>query len=217
MLKLHGIAISNYYNMVKQSLLEKGIRFEEIMAPPSQDPAFLAKSPMGKIPCLETPDGYLSESMAIIDYLEDTHPAQPLYAASAFEKAKAKEIMRIAELYLDIPARRHLGHVMFGAELSQAAVDEVRPAIEKGLAALRRIARYEPWIAGSSFGYADIVLLHALRMVLLIMPAVYQWDPLADEPELAAWMERINAREHTVAVLEAQKQTLAAMQAKRNG
>ncbi|MEN0105133.1 MAG: glutathione S-transferase N-terminal domain-containing protein, partial [Pseudomonas sp.] len=30
MLKLHGFSVSNYYNMVKLALLEKGIAFEAV-------------------------------------------------------------------------------------------------------------------------------------------------------------------------------------------
>lgn len=30
MLKLYGFAVSNYYNMVKLALLEKGVPFEEV-------------------------------------------------------------------------------------------------------------------------------------------------------------------------------------------
>jgi hypothetical protein len=36
MLKLHGIAVSNYTNMVTQCLLEKGIEFEQLDASPSR-------------------------------------------------------------------------------------------------------------------------------------------------------------------------------------
>jgi glutathione S-transferase len=121
MLKLHGIPLSNCYNIVKQAMLEKGIPFQEISQPPSQDEAFLAISPMGKIPCIETPGGYLAESLAIIEYLEETHPVPKLYPAGTFDRARAREIIKIAELYLDAPARRLLGHVLFGAPLPQAA------------------------------------------------------------------------------------------------
>ena len=72
MLKLHGFAVSNFYNMIQHTLLEKGIEFEEVMAVPSQDNEFLEKSPMGKIPCLETPQGFLAETDVILDYLEKT-------------------------------------------------------------------------------------------------------------------------------------------------
>ncbi|MCB1617753.1 MAG: glutathione S-transferase N-terminal domain-containing protein, partial [Pseudomonadales bacterium] len=50
MLKLYGFAVSNYYNIVKHYLLEKEIPFEAVTVAPSQEPALLAKSPMGKVP-----------------------------------------------------------------------------------------------------------------------------------------------------------------------
>ena len=56
-MKLHGVPLSNFYNMAKHALIEKDVHFEEVVTPPSQDPAFLAKSPMGKVPLLETPEG----------------------------------------------------------------------------------------------------------------------------------------------------------------
>lgn len=215
MLKLHGVALSNYYNIVKQAMLEKGISFEEVSVPPSQDADYLAKSPMGKIPCLETPEGFLSESLAIIEYLEETQPTVPLFPAGAFRRAKTREIIKYAELYIDAPARRLLGHVLFGAPLSQDALDEVRPAIERGLAGLKRIARYEPWVAGPDFSYADIVLMHCVNLMLGMVGAVYQWDPLADEPELAAWLQKTRERDHSKALMAAQQKTLEAMKAGR--
>lgn len=213
MLKLYGVALSNYYNIVKQAMLEKGVAFEEVSAPPSQDAGYLAKSPMGKIPCLETPEGVLSESLAIIEYLEETQPSPPLFPAGAYQRAKTREIIKYAELYIDAPARRLLGHVVFGAPLSQDALAEVRPAIERGLAGLKRIARYEPWVAGPDFSYADIVLMHCVNLMLAMVGAVYQWDPLADEPELAAWLQKTRERDHSKALLAAQQQALEAMKA----
>ena len=47
-------------NTVKTALLEKNIPFEAVFAPPSQEPAYLAKSPMGKIPCIETEAGFIA-------------------------------------------------------------------------------------------------------------------------------------------------------------
>ena len=52
MYKLHGFALSNYYNLVKLALLEKALPFEEVAVFPPAKPDFLQKSPMGKIPCL---------------------------------------------------------------------------------------------------------------------------------------------------------------------
>ena len=56
MIKLYGMSGSNYYDLVKSVLMERAIDFEEVMAMPSQDKDFLAISPMGKVPCLQTDD-----------------------------------------------------------------------------------------------------------------------------------------------------------------
>jgi glutathione S-transferase len=61
MLKLCGFAASNYYNMVKLALLEKRVPFEEQLVWASQDEALLVRSPMGKVPFMETPHGILAE------------------------------------------------------------------------------------------------------------------------------------------------------------
>ncbi len=97
MLKLHGSSVSNYTNMVKQCLLEKGIEFEQLPARPSQEDGFLAMSPMGKIPCLETADGFLIETSAILDYLDEVYPKPSTYPSQAFAKAKAREIIHVSE------------------------------------------------------------------------------------------------------------------------
>lgn len=66
MLKLHGFSISNYYDMAKIALLEKGIEFEEVDTRPSQENDYLSMSPMGKVPCLETDHGCITEVDAIL-------------------------------------------------------------------------------------------------------------------------------------------------------
>ena len=53
-IKLYGMPLSNYYNIVKAVLIEKGILFEEVLVKPNQEAEYLAKSPMGKVPCIET-------------------------------------------------------------------------------------------------------------------------------------------------------------------
>ena len=50
MLKLHGFRFSNYHNVVKVVLLEKGIAFEEVVVYPPADDAYRRKNPTGKFP-----------------------------------------------------------------------------------------------------------------------------------------------------------------------
>ncbi len=92
-ISLHGFAVSNYYNKVKFALLEKGVDFTEVnQRLPLTDPAQRAHSPMGKIPYLTTPQGAISESQAIVDWLEAAYPNPPLLPADPFAAPKVREL-----------------------------------------------------------------------------------------------------------------------------
>ena len=68
MIQLYGLRMSNYYSLVKAALIEKGLEFEEVKAPPTQKDDNLARTPMGKMPSIGVNGQYLSESLAIINY-----------------------------------------------------------------------------------------------------------------------------------------------------
>ena len=71
MIKVCGFRISNYHNKVLIALYEKGIPFEEDAGiRPSQEPALLERSPMGKVPFMEVDGARLCESAVILEYLE---------------------------------------------------------------------------------------------------------------------------------------------------
>lgn len=215
MLKLHGFSVSNYANMVKQCLLEKGIEFEQTDARPSQEDDFLAMSPMGKVPCLETAEGFLVETPTILDYLDEVYPDRPMFPADAFARAKAREIMRISEQHIELAARRHLGAVFFGQERSEVAFEEVRPQVEKGLRAFRQLENFGPYVMGSEFGNADIFIYHAFRVAIPVLKKVYEWDIVADVPGLAEHIVAMEEREITQRVVSDFEAAMAALMASR--
>jgi glutathione S-transferase len=212
MIKLYGFPVSNYFNMVKLALLEKGLAFEEVAARPSQEGEFKAKSPMGKVPCIEVAGGFISETGVILDYLEEQQPGH--LPQSAFARAKARELMRVLELYIELPGRRHFGHVFFGGPKSDAAVEEVRPTVEKGLVALQQLMGKGEWLCGDQFSLVDIYAYYTLGYAAIALKAVYGWDIVAEVPGLGAMLERIKARATTQQVDAAQQAAFAAMSAK---
>jgi glutathione S-transferase len=214
MLKLHGISVSNYTNMVKQCLLEKGIEFEQLGASPNQGDDFLAISPMGKIPCLETAEGFLVETSVILDYLEEAHAEPPMYPSQAFERAKAREVMRATELYIELVARRHLAATYFGGERSEEAYAEVRPQVEKGLQALGQLASFDPYVMGSEFGIADIFVYHSIQLASQILKRVYDWDIMAENPGLAAHAAAMEERDSTRRVVADHKEAMVKLMAR---
>lgn len=85
-LKLCGFSASNYYNKVKLQLLEKGVPFEEelVWTGLKNNPALSERSPLGKVPFIETPQGVILESSPCCEYIEDAYPANPLIPADPF-------------------------------------------------------------------------------------------------------------------------------------
>ena len=210
MIKLHGVLLSNYFSMVKHALLAKGIAFEFVQSRPSQEADFLTMSPMGKVPFIETPQGFLSETDAILDYLEEAYPAVPLLPADAFQRAKVRQIMKVQELYVETPIHNMIG-VIFGREVPAHVKEASQPAARKGLAALGRLVQLQPWLAGPSLTMADVFVFYSLVLSNRIAGAAYQWDLLGEVPGLADWFQRFSALDVTQTVL---KDNLAALEAR---
>lgn len=173
MITLYGFAISNYYNKVKLALLEKQIPFQEEYTAPSQDEALLQYSPLGKIPFIQTPDGYLSESQAILEYLEDTYPSPSFYPVSTYTKAKIREINFHLELNVELQARRLFGEAFFGSKISDEVKAEVRETVEKGLLGVERLSVFSPYLMGDQFTAADILGFVHFTMVGRVTHIIY--------------------------------------------
>ena len=200
--KLYGLPISNYYNMARLALLEKGVDFEEVVAMPGQQPEILAISPRGKIPCLETPDGFLSETITIMEYLEDLYPEPPLYPLDPYQSGRVRQITQLLELYVELPARRLLNHVIFAAELPETTKVEAREALELGLPAVQRIADFSPFIIGDVLTAADIFAYYTGMLAGHLTTQVYGENLMLDIDGYSNWFELISRRPHVQAVNE---------------
>ncbi|MDH4481331.1 MAG: glutathione S-transferase [Rhodoferax sp.] len=166
MITLCGFAVSNYYNIVKQVLLEKDIPFaEEHVTTGSKDAAVLADSPLAKVPFIRTPQGGLCESAVILDYLEAQYPAHPLLPSDAFAAAKVRELITFMNLHLELVARELYGQAFFGGTVSEEVQASVRKRLEKNIAAFKRLAPFAPYVAGDSFTLADCVAFSNLPLV----------------------------------------------------
>ena len=197
MLKLHGFTASNYHNKVKLALLEKSITFEEVVTYPSRDEALLDRSPMGKLPFLETEHGSLCESQVILDYLEDRYAEPPLYPRDAYARAKCRELCSVLDLHLELVVRRLYPAAFFGGTVSEETKLAVRPLLDRGLDALRRIARFAPYIGGAEFSYADCTAYCHLPLVGQASKLVYGVDLLAEKlPAARDYLDLIKQRPH---------------------
>jgi len=222
MLKLCGFHISNYHNKVRLALLEKGIAFEEDPnCKPSQKDEWLARSPVGKVPIVEVEGGSLAESQVICDYLEDAYPQVPLYPKDPLAKAKVRELITVVELHLELVARRLYGGVFFGGTVSDETKKEVERDLAKGVRALSKLAKFDPYIAGKEFSLADCAAYVSLPLVTMATKLAYGKDALESIPQVKPWLKMLGERPHFAKVSAdrkaAQEAAAAAAVAKKAG
>ncbi len=215
MLELCGFAASNYYNKVKLALLEKGIAFQETHVYPSSAEAFLAESPMGKVPYLRCSQGAVSESQAIAEYLDDAFPEKPLYPADSFERAKCRELIQVMELYLELPARRLYPAAFFGSTASDDLKKEVQNKLEKGARAFTRLLRFGPFVRGAQLTYADCAAFAHLPLISDTCRTMFGEDLLGPVPGLRDYLGALRQRPHAERVNSERKAGVEAFVAYR--
>jgi glutathione S-transferase len=180
MLTLHGFSTSHYYNKVKFALLEKGLPFEEQLAWAGE--ADLSRSPMGKVPYLDTPHGPLCESAVILEYLEQQSTQNPLLPSDAYQACKVREIAVFIDLHLELVARNLYSEAFFGGKVSDELKEKTAAQLEKGVAAFARLASFSPFVAGQTLTIADCSAVTHLPVIAAAGKLIYGKDFLAPLP-----------------------------------
>lgn len=204
MFLLYGFRTSSYYSMIKLVLMEKAIPFREIHVPLidgqlQYDNQYLEISPMAKVPGLETPDGPLSETSVIFDYL-DEYSTPHFFPTRPYEKAKVKELIKHMELYLELPARRLYGE-FFGTPVAAAVKTEVLDQLQQGFASFQRLIKPGPYLTGNMLTYADFFGFFALTSVTRTTKALYGWDSFNTISGIRTMIETLNQRETMVRLM----------------
>ena len=210
MLKLVGFAASNYYNVVKLALLEKGVPFEEQLAWVGETDR--AASPLGKVPYALTENGPISESTVILEYLEARHTEHPLLPADPYQAAKVRELLRYIELHLELTARNLYAEAFFGGKVSDGLKAKIKPELEKYIGGFAQLARFSPFIAGDSFTLADCAATVHLPLVASCTKIIYGEDLLAGLP-VKDYLKRVGERASVQQVNTERKANTEAMMA----
>ena len=98
-MKLYSYFRSSAAYRVRIALNLKGLPYEMVSIHLTKDggqqrkPEFRAVNPQMRVPALELSSGeVLTQSLAIIEYLDDIHPEPPLLPADALDRAKVRAI-----------------------------------------------------------------------------------------------------------------------------
>lgn len=148
----------------------KGIAYRrvpvDLVAGEQRGAAHLRFNPQGLVPALEIDGLVLTQSLAIIEYLEETRPGAPLLPADPAERAHARA------LALAIACEIHpISNLATLARVQALAGPEARSAwnretIATGLAAFEALLDHPAWqgefCLGATPGIADCVLVPQL-------------------------------------------------------
>ena len=129
-------------------------------------PGFVARNPQGLVPLLIDGDSAISQSLAIIEYLEELHPAPPLLPATPLARARvrAAALMVAADIH-PINNLRVLKYLRSPLGHDQATIDAwARHWITAGLAGLEAFAAEHGgrFLHGDALSMADLCLVPQL-------------------------------------------------------
>ncbi|MBU0552835.1 maleylacetoacetate isomerase [Myxococcota bacterium] len=168
---LYGYFRSSAAFRVRIALALKGLDYESIsvhlvrVGGEHRQPTYLAKNPQGRVPTYEEGAWRLSQSPAILEYLEEAYPEPALLPADLKHRARARQIAALVGC--DIHPLNNLSVLQYlKAELSieQAALDRwYHHWINEGFSALEKLLQEDTikgqFCCGNLPTLADIYLI----------------------------------------------------------
>lgn len=140
----------------------------DIASGQNRTPEFLKKNPLGGLPVLQLDDGsYLTESLAIIEYLEELNPKPPMLGGTPVERARIREMERIVELGVlgAIATYFQNTHPFMAGRVKQSpdAAENARNRLATSMKVVDDRIGGKPFAAGDRPSIADCTLLAALE------------------------------------------------------
>jgi glutathione S-transferase len=164
-MQIYGSTFSPYVRKTLAYANEKGISLDLVQAMPnSNDPEFRAVSPFGKIPGFRDGDFTISDSTAIIAYLEAKYPEPPLIPIAPESRARTVWYEEFADtiviacmgkvFFNRVVAPRFLGRPGDEGAAATAVSEELPPLIDY----LETVASASGFLVDDRITVADIAV-----------------------------------------------------------
>lgn len=162
---LFGYFRSSCSYRVRIGLNHKGIQYKlqpiNLLKAEHRDAAFLKRNPLGMVPALDIDGNVLSQSVAILEYLEETRPHSPLLPQDPISRARVRQICQL--ICADIQPIQNLSVMVHAGSLAgrdEAKAEWSRHYIRRGFDALERTLAVTAgsYCVGDNFTLADVCL-----------------------------------------------------------
>lgn len=202
MLEIYWGSGSPYAWRVLLALEFKGLPYESkpisLMEGEQRSDAFLALNPRGKVPVMKDGDLVISESLAILAYLDKAYPEPALFGTTPEDTARIWQVIQDMENYL-----RPAG-VDTVLPFYKGLADELRDDVERSAKTVAtELAQWEtslgasPYLIGDKTTAADIAVYpfmkHLERMNTLDGAKSFTFPFLPLSPNITAWMTRMES------------------------
>ncbi|KAL8009663.1 putative elongation factor 1B gamma, S-crystallin, Thioredoxin-like superfamily [Plasmopara halstedii] len=166
------------------------------MAKDTKSSAFKSKTPIGKVPLLETEEGCIFESGAIARYIARLRPDLGLYGKTFFESGQIDGWIDFSAFELEVPLEVWVHPILGVGKFHAAASTKAKADVRKVLQTLENHLHLRTYLVGEQVTLADIVvassLVYPFKFVLdkefrKPFPAVIRWfTTLVNQPEFQA-------------------------------
>lgn len=210
-MKLYSYFRSSAAYRVRIALNLKGLAYETVAVHLLKDggqqlsESYRALNPTGLVPTLQEDDWAVGQSMAILEYLEETHPEPPLLPVDAKQRARVRAMAQFIACDIhplnNLRVLKYLKHELKVDEEAKNAW--YRHWVEQGMAALEAMLATHPatgrYCHGDQPGFADLCLVPQVANArrfdcdLSAMPTVVRIDAAC--AELPAFQQAVPANQ----------------------
>ena len=197
---VYGPSFSTYVRTVRLALEEKPASYELIdvamLKGAHQEPAFLARSPFGRVPAFSH-DGFdIYETDAIVRYIDQVIPGQALQPMDAQPRARMNQIIGIVDsfAYPNMITRivmHRLVRPMLGEQPDEAAIKSGIAASDLCLKEFERLMGANKFLAGDKVSLADLFVAPVYHYLALTPEGEQMLKPRA---RLRTWWDQMKAR-----------------------
>jgi len=195
---IHGVPGSPYLRTVQLVCEEKRAPYRVApIGPGMQGSERLALHPFGRIPVIDHGDFRLYETQAIAKYIDAAFGSPALTPAAAPAMARMHQIIGVMDWYFfpqvgrTLVFQRIIGPALFGKPADENICAGAVADAERVIGELNRLLADQPFLAGGALSHAD---LHVAPQLYYFAMTPEGTRILADNPALAAWLDRLCGR-----------------------